>query len=438
MIRRTLAWTLLFVAPVLLAADTAPDDLEHNRRLLEWLRRDPEHYQRLERDLHAFQALPSSRQEAIRRLDHDLHEEDPATQAHLWRVLDRYVTWFERLAEADEQRICEAADPQERLRIVKEIRERQWIERLPAADRQRIQDAPPEKRADLMADLRRDERDKREKWQSVLHHGDDLVPARRARPVRLADFPAGVQSYVREVLQPILPPEEKQRLKNATGTWPLYARTLIELADKHPYALVGPVRYRELPDQVQQLLPLRHLTQPQKNRLANVEDKWPDFGVVFADIARNKSVHLPRPLGRCRVEDFPLGTQQLIQEKLVPELTPDEAARLAKEEGNWPQYPSLLLDLAKHHQLEVPGTRLPGPPQYWDRLRNALPDLPDPILRDFAAMELNAAERQNLQLSALDPDSRERLTKKFFELHPEALQRMLDAEKRVGKGQKKN
>ena len=41
------------------------DALRHNRRLLEKWRADPEHYQRLQRDLKAFWELPTLRQNMI-------------------------------------------------------------------------------------------------------------------------------------------------------------------------------------------------------------------------------------------------------------------------------------------------------------------------------------------------------------------------------------
>ncbi len=87
---------LLFPAVMLLGAtlpvsavpEAAPDDLSHNRRLLDQYRADPEHYARLVRDLRAFQALPPDHQEKMRQFDRALHEEDSETQKRLWEVLE--------------------------------------------------------------------------------------------------------------------------------------------------------------------------------------------------------------------------------------------------------------------------------------------------------------------------------------------------------------
>src|SRR4051794_7244310 len=98
--------TLLGAAlPVLAVPDAAPDDLEHNRRLLDRYRADPDHYNRLVPDLRAFQALPADRQERMRQFDRDLHDQDSETQDQLWEVLQRYADWASHLQESDQKRI---------------------------------------------------------------------------------------------------------------------------------------------------------------------------------------------------------------------------------------------------------------------------------------------------------------------------------------------
>jgi len=148
------SWRILLIPavlaaamPVLALADPAPDEapstLDHNRQLYEKWRKDPEHHYRLWRDFHAFQALPAERQERIRKLDRDLQEEDLARQAKLWRVMERYAHWLERLSDDDRKRVESASDGRERLRIVKEIRARQWLEQLPKADQDKLRVPSP-------------------------------------------------------------------------------------------------------------------------------------------------------------------------------------------------------------------------------------------------------------------------------------------------------
>src|SRR5205807_1635995 len=130
-IHRTLASVLLLVGLPLLALADGGDDLERNRKMLEKARSDPQHYARLIQELQAFLALPEERQKELRKLDRDLHDEDSATYARLQRVLERYSNWLLRLPETERKQLESTTDLKERLRLIKEIRQRQWISRLP-------------------------------------------------------------------------------------------------------------------------------------------------------------------------------------------------------------------------------------------------------------------------------------------------------------------
>ena len=141
-----------------------PTKREHNRRLLDRYRTDPDHYARLLRDLHAFQILPPEKQERMRQFDRDLHEQDGETQSRLWEVLEHYTDWMNRLTEAQQKRIEQAADRNERLAIVKELRENDWIARLPQADRDAVSALPEPQRYEKVAALRKEERQRRREW----------------------------------------------------------------------------------------------------------------------------------------------------------------------------------------------------------------------------------------------------------------------------------
>ena len=76
--------TLLAAAsPLVALSDSAPDQVEHNRRRLEKIRTDPDRYALLVHDLHAFLALPPEKQEQLRRLDQQLNEQTAAVHARL-------------------------------------------------------------------------------------------------------------------------------------------------------------------------------------------------------------------------------------------------------------------------------------------------------------------------------------------------------------------
>src|SRR5207302_963058 len=59
--------------------------------------------------------------------------------------------------------------------------------------------------------------------------------------------------------------------------------------------------------------------------------------------------------------------------KVEKQLTPAEEEALRNAEGHWPLYPHLLFELAEKHQVTVPGggvrIHLPGPVDFWNRFR---------------------------------------------------------------------
>ena len=72
------------------------DSPEQNRRgLEEKARQDPAWYERMLRDLDAFQSLPADQQERMRQLDKQLSAQNAATNKKLMKALERYVNWLE-------------------------------------------------------------------------------------------------------------------------------------------------------------------------------------------------------------------------------------------------------------------------------------------------------------------------------------------------------
>jgi hypothetical protein len=340
---------------------------------LERARQDPEHFDRLRQDLNVFLHLPPEEQERLRRLDRDLHALNSSNRARLYRALERYASWLETLSDADRQHIAGAADDAERLRRIKEMRQRQWLANLPKAYRDRLDAAGPDMRATLIQTYQQEDLQRRRQWQAALRHWEDLQKAPAAR--RLKDYPPAVQTFVNEHLRPRLTAEEEAKLHKAEGNWPLYPQTLVELADKHPLLLPGPahgpMHFKELPQDVQSSL-LAHLKPAQLFHLASMEGKWPDYAFRVTEIARRNKVPLPHQLGPARPADFPPSIQKFVTE-LQPILEPEEKTRIEKAEGHWPNYPRTILELARRHQRPVPGMSLPGPREAWDRFRSQAP-----------------------------------------------------------------
>lgn len=424
--------------PMLTATEPAPEDLERNRRLLDIWRADPDHFHRLQRDLAAFWELPAERRERLRRLDRDLHDADSRTQKRLWGVLERYADWLERLPEADQQSIATAADKTERLQAIRDIRARQYFERLPAKTREELTRLSDKERKARLDQLKQEEQQLRRASVQYVQTRPE-APARPGRPTRLDEFPPDVRQYVELSLWPQLSKEESDQVKKAEGApWPLLARTLVELADKHMVLLpgppTGPSHYRDLPDGVRTALPLKDVKGMAWKRLRELDGKWPEFAAEFTAIARQRDIKLPRQLGPSKPAEFAPPVAAFIERALTPKLTAKEKDDLKAAEGRWPDYPRLLLELARKHNLDVPLMRLPGPKALWDAARADLPDVPDRTLREFALTELSREERTSLGLSDADPAGRERLKQEFFKKNPRELQRLrkLDRQSMTG------
>jgi hypothetical protein len=409
--RRPIWLLFALVGVVAVSAASADGDLERNRRLLEKWRADPDHYQRLLRDLKAFYALPVERQETLREIDRKMHEGDLASQARLWAVLDRYSTWLEKLPDPERREVVDASDSGERLKVIRRLREKEWVARLPARVRDEVRQLPANKRAARIAELRREERQQRQRARQALRAGADGL-----RPTKLADFPPQVQTFIHEFLLPRLSVAEQELLRKAEGaSWPQLARTILELSERHPVLPPrpsGPITsFRDLPPEAKRMLNKR------RDDLAPLQGRWPAFALEAARLLPNR----PKapPLGASKLDEMPREVQSVVRSQLYRELRPAERVRLEKQEGRWPEYPLLLLELARQKGVVLPGMSLPGPRQLWQGLRARMPDVPGHILLQFALHDLSPEDRAGLELSTADPmGSREKLKKAFYKKRP--------------------
>src|SRR5438132_3136960 len=95
---------LLVLTGVLLAAPLAgalseatQEEWDQNRRLLEKIRSDPEHYRRLRRDLTSFNRLRPEMRARLRQLDRDVRAELSGTQVRLVHAAEQYALWLQTL-----------------------------------------------------------------------------------------------------------------------------------------------------------------------------------------------------------------------------------------------------------------------------------------------------------------------------------------------------
>jgi hypothetical protein len=385
---------LLFVLAGLAGATSvsAPDgdELERNRRLLEKWKADPDHYQRLQRDLAAFHALPAERQERIRLFDQKLHEADPTTQARLWGVLERYALWLERLPEEERRTVLEAPAGQSRLAVIRALKQREWLDRLPRGLRVKLMALPSEARATRMMELRLEERRQRILWERPLGVRQEPIP----RPKQMKALPREVQEFVQNVLRPRLSDSEKHELAAVEGKWPELPRLVAKLATAHPVLPPlpkGPItRVHELPAS------MRHpLLQRSKSKVPfHLQGKWPEFALAVTDLYRSeRGGQRPPPLGASKPDELPPEVSAFLRDKLMPALSHMEAEALRRLEGRWPEYPYRLLRLGHQKRLVIPGMSLPGPPEMWESADLALHELSP---EDRESLDTVAGDRVNM------------------------------------------
>lgn len=400
-------WLVLVLGGTVAALGASADDLEANRRLLDRVRAEPDHYARLRRDLLAFHALPRARQEQMRQLDHDLHSGDVSRRTRLWGVLDRYAGWLDKLPEADRRRVADAG-PDERLGVVRDLRERQWVERLPAKTRDGLALLSPEQQVVRIASLREDERKRRRAW-----HGKNEP---HLRPAKMAQFPPEVRSFV-ESLTPRFSQADRLRLKQAEGRWPDLAKAILDLSEQHPVLPplpTGPItRWRELPREVDQML-----AGVDKRKVKQLKQGaptgWPAFAEVVARFLRSEKF-VPPPLGASRLGEMPPEVQAAFKERLFPLLGLGQRDALLRIEGQWPDYPRQLLRLARDRGVVLPGMSLPGPPELWESARLAMHEVPDRVLMQFARYEASEQDRAGWKLNTADPmGSREKVKREWY------------------------
>jgi hypothetical protein len=170
------------------------------------------------------------------------------------------------------------------------------------------------------------------------------------------------------------------------GNYLGYAFVIIRLADRHPVVpgKVGPKDFDSLPESVKDYLVKhdpRHFRSPkgvilggdgEAKEVRRAQGRWPEFAVELTRYCQKKGLNLPTPLGDSRKEEMPADVREFLTRTLEPQLKKSEAGKdlraLEDAQGKWPEYPRLMVELAKKHKVPFPGWTLP--PQ-WDRLRAA-------------------------------------------------------------------
>ncbi len=402
-----LTLTLLIFGVALGAGDQVA--LERNRQLLARWRSNPDHIARLKRDLKVFHALPRARQEQLRTLDEQLHETNPATQARLWAALERYNAWL--ATRTDEQRlhITQAPDAATRLARIRELRLREWLPRLTKSDQQAVGRLPVDQQPGRIAALRSEDRRQRGASYRDWLAAEAAIP----RPTSLKELPAETRAFVEANLMKRLTPVERERLRKAEGKYPEWFRLLDGLSEIHP--VLPPtkkgenINLKELPDNVAAKYRVDKFLKGKRGK----DKSWPDWALDITRIAKELKTTIPT-LGASKPSEFSPEIQKFLTQTLFPALGREQRTQLDKQEGHWPEYPRMLLRLARDSQLVIPGMSLPGPIVMWENARAEAPVPLEGLLTEFARKELTEEEFAQMGLKPGDlVGNREKLQSAF-------------------------
>lgn len=371
-------------AAVCAFADPAPDELEPNRRKLEFWRKHPEQLARLRQDLQAFQALPAERREKIIQLDHDIHQEPATTRARLWNSMQRYTDWVERLSDQERQAIKQAPNKTARLALIRDLRDQIWMRSRPKAERETWEELQGDARLKYVRGLRQEARQRHQQWLIASRFWRELEH-KQPLPCRLGEFSERVQKYVNDYLLMMLSDAEKQQLVRAEGRWPDYPQALVEIAGKHPSALPSPTR--ELPRHVDQLpAPIRQRVTLEKKGLAGKKsfllpkllpfDDSPSFASKVVEFGTKEGKQpFEFEFWACNFKSLQPPMKDFVERKLIPALADNaDKKKLTDNEGRWPFYPLEIQLLSQKHSLTPPWHILPDADKYkWDSYRPSRP-----------------------------------------------------------------
>jgi hypothetical protein len=342
--------------------------------------------------LRAFRELPAERQDKIRQLDQQLHEQEPPRRDRLVRVLEAYAAWLYRLQDVDRKRVLAATSPGDRLEAIREARRVQWLANLPAAQRKQLKDLPAADRAALITQWKADEDQRRDAWHTARVHWDAVRTGRPPWPFGDAAMKKEVLAFVKAAYHPDDPARCRLTTSPQGGDLGRMREALDRAEKANEWAVLGQVvhdfsrlpRYEMLPEPAtgkpvtgfDDLWPdaAKHfLKRPNaRQKLEPHAGKWPDFALaVWDESGKSKQFAVPPSfvLGPSRPDDFKPEVKRLLGD-LHKAATPAEWGGLKQLEGKWPEYPRELVRVAKAHDRSVPGAMPPGPPSQWAKTYN--------------------------------------------------------------------
>ena len=337
-----------------------------------------------------FKKFPNTRQQQLRELDQQFQNLPTSERDQLGYVLESYAVWLDRLPDPDRKDVLVAASSDARLEKVRLLHNKQWRESHTTTVKKRLANAASEEERDqVIESLKNGEAARRDQWslarrQWELHHGPD-----RKNPWPFSDpvLTKQVDEYIKAVFKADLnakfePKSDAMRLSREEfsdlkmrqeaakkeGDWSLYGLLLYQLAERHPY-LPEPGTGKPLVESLSLPQPFRREANLKGilNKRLSTRGKWPEFALELAEDAKKANIPVPASFGPCRPGEFMEPVNTFLKDSLFPRLDSNQIESLKKAEGKWPEYPKLIISLARSPKIDlpIPGVTLPGQPSLW-------------------------------------------------------------------------
>lgn len=347
-----------------------------------------------------FRSLPPARQQQLRTLHQELAATDAKLAPTLRATLDAYAAWLDRLPDADRKKVLTAPTSAERLDAVRQVKEGQWRATLTPRQKDRLKEVQStEERLNLAAEFRDQEQRRRDEWKLAQHQWQSLSE-KGQKPWPFSDdkLTRQIDGYVRTAFgadlslplpdrkNPFFPPPgcrltreqylELKALHDAAGRdgyWLSYGACLLRLSDALP-TLPPPkdgkpvVHFGMLAPSLRPFVGKDKDAKEPKGPLLNQTGKWPEFALAVHNVARFRPKADTSLLGPCRPGEFAEEVNSFVTSTLTPKLSATDRTELEKLAGKWPEYPRRMMELARKHDLSVPGVTLPGEPSKWEQL----------------------------------------------------------------------
>lgn len=249
-----------------------------------------------------------------------------------------------------------------RARKAQQEEHRRFVARQPKAVRAVLEELNGKARDEFLENLRAQDRKRQEEWILASRAWPELVNG-TPLPSRLTEFPPQIQSYVQEYLRHFLSKEEWDKLEKSQGHWPLFPRTLVDLAEQHPPALPGPTgprQFDELPAAVQKLFKGK-VPSAKGVKGAKGDGTWFTFAQFITQVAEKRDLQLPNELWPHKYQCLSPDMKEFVDYLIARVLSDEEKHELLNKTPNrWPDYPQAIQRLARAHDLEPPWFTLPA------------------------------------------------------------------------------